>query len=390
MLINDQNQNLNNIEKVLDFYRKERFPLHSCIRNGTLEHFHHVLRGVIADYDSGNKNNKDIIKNIINNRDYDLNTPLHIAVSSRNLGIVEHLLRHGANPNLRNVFDNTPLHTAAHRDQDGYIVQCLLEHRNQANPKHKVNPKLRNIIGNTALHVAVFCKNLKAIERFFSHQEGKEVFLNITNNCGKTPLDLAKELAKENEGVDVLNFINNQRKLIADHMVTCPLRHSHFMHLANNVIIDVNNMLLDNKSLILTGLIDCFNRPKIHPLTLETNLTSIRYSIECGARIFKMDGNGKSMMSILVGIKDDKQRRSICNTLKAYKDSLCFEEERSCIEEMPNGSAKEQMRQLLKKWWSGVELYQYIKGIFADSRLYDLQVNGVILKTSTSPVCNDS
>jgi len=332
MLINDQNQNLNSI--------------------------------------------KDIIKNIINKRDYDLNTPLHIAVSSRNLGIVEHLLRHGANPNLRNVFDNTPLHTADHRDQDGSIVQCLLEHRNKANPKHKVNPKLRNIIGNTALHVAVFCKNLKAIEHFFSHQEGKEVFLNITNNCGRTPLDLAKE----NEYADVLDFINDQRKLIAYRMVTCPLRHSHFMHLANNIIIDVNNMLLDNKSLILTGLIDCFNRPKIHPLTLETNLTSIRYSIECGARIFKMDGNGKSMMSILVGIKDDKQRRSICNTLEAYKDSLCIEEEKSCIEEMPNGSAKEQMRQLLKKWRSGVELYQYIKGIFADSRLHDLQVNGCNIK----------
>jgi hypothetical protein len=221
--------------------------------------------------------------------------------------------------------------------------------------------------------MAILHKNFSAIERFFSYNNGAKVFLNIPNNCGKTPLDLAKKEEYE----DVLDFINDQRKLIAYHMVTYPLRHSHFMHLANNVIIDINNMLLNDKNLILTGLIDCFNSPKIHPLTLETNLTSIRYSIECDARIFKMDGNGKSMMSILVGIRDDKQRRSICNTLEAYKDSLCFEKEKSCIEEMPDGFAKEQMRQLLKKWQSGVELYQYIKGIFADSRLHDLQVNGV-------------
>ncbi|VVC42942.1 Ankyrin repeat-containing domain,Ankyrin repeat [Cinara cedri] len=374
MLINDQNQNLNSIDKkILDFYRKERFPLHYCIRNGKPEHFYHVFRDFIADCD-GDK------KYIINERDYNLNTPLHIAVLSLNLGIVEHLLRHEANPNVKNAVNSTPLHIAAHRDKDGSIVQCLLGHRNKANPKHKVNPKLRNIIGSTALHVAVFCKNLKAIEHFFSYNNGAKVFLNIPNNCGETPLDLAKK------NQDVLDFINDQRKLIAYHMVTYPLRHSPFMHLANNVIVDINNILLDDKSLILTGLIDCFNRPKIHPLMLDT----IRYSIECGARIFKMDGNGKSMMSILVGIKDDKQRRSICNTLEAYKDSLCIEKEKSCVEEMPDGSAKEQMRQLLKKWQSGVELYQYIKGIFADSRLHDLQVHGVMSKTSTSPVCNDS
>lgn len=50
-----------------------------------------------------------------------------------------------------------------------------------------------------------------------------------------------------------------------------------------------------------------------------------------------MDGNGKSMISILVGIKDDKQRRNICNTLEVYKDSLCIEEEKSYIEEMRDG-----------------------------------------------------
>ncbi|MBD0391518.1 ankyrin repeat domain-containing protein [Wolbachia endosymbiont of Pentalonia nigronervosa] len=339
------NKNLNDVvKKVLDFYKKERFPLHACIQNVTSEHFYHVLNDVIADYD-------DNIEDVVNEADRYFNTPLHMAALYKRPDIVELLLERGADSQLQNVLGDTPLHIAVCMDSNGSIVKHLLTH---------TNPKLRNAEGNTPLHIAILCQNFSAIEHFFNYKEGVKVFTNIKNSNGKTPLDLANQ--------DVLNFINNKRTLLVRYTVTHSIGHRKFLHLVNNVGIDLNNMLLASGSSILTGLMNAFNIPKIKQSTLNKKLASIRHNIRCGARIFKMDSNGKSMMSILVGIKDDQRRRSLCNILEAHKKKLCVKEERlfiekekSCVEEMPNGSAKEQMYELLQKWQSGVELYKCIE-----------------------------
>ncbi|VVC42940.1 Transketolase, N-terminal,Thiamin diphosphate-binding fold,Ankyrin repeat-containing domain,Ankyrin, partial [Cinara cedri] len=306
-------------------------------RSGTSEHFNRIFWDIIEDYN-------DDTGHIINETDLGLYTPLHIAVLYQKLDIVRFLLENGANTQLQNISGDTPLHIAARVDRNGFIVGHLLRY---------ANPKLRNTEGNTPLHIAVLHQNFSAIEHFFYYKKGVKVYLNKKNSNGKTPLDLANQ--------DVLNFINNKRAWLVRHTVTHSIGHRKFLHLVNNVGIDLNNMLLASGSSILTGLMNSFNTPSTQSSTLNKKLTSIKHNIKCGARIFKMDGNGKSMMSILVGITDDERRRSLCNTLEAHKKKLSSKEEKSCIEEMPNGSKKEQMRQLLQRWQSGVELYQCIE-----------------------------
>ncbi|MBD0391517.1 ankyrin repeat domain-containing protein [Wolbachia endosymbiont of Pentalonia nigronervosa] len=334
-------QNLNSVtEKILDLYKKEECPLHICVQNGT-SYLYHVL-------------------NDVNQANRCLNTPLHLAALYQRLDLVLWLLKRGANPQLQNLLRDTPLHIAAAVDKRGFIVQLLLD--------YQANLQLQNVEGNTPLHIAVSCQNLMAIEHFFNYKNGTEVVLNIINNCGKTPLDLA------DENKDILNFINKKRKNIARYMVTHQFSLDNYKHFVNNIGIDINNMLLANRQLILTGLINYFNRPGICQPTLNRKLISIKHSIECDARIFQIDGNGKSMMSILVDITDDQRRRSICNTLEKYKDSLCFEKEKSCIEEMPNGSTKEQMHLLLYRWQSGFKLYECIEEVFLSMSALNLVI----------------
>jgi len=346
MLSNDQNLN-SFTEKVLDLYKKQECPLHICVQNGT-SHLYYAL-------------------NDVNQVDQYLNTPLHMAALYNNPDIVERLLERRANPQLQNLLRETPLHIAAVVDKEGFIVQRLLD--------CQVNLQLQNVEGNTPLHIAVLHKNFKAIERFFNHKHGTEVFINVVNNYGKTPLDLA------NQNEDVVHFINEQRKNIAYHMVTYPFGLDNCKHFVNNVGIDINNMLLASGSSILTGLVSYCNRPKIYQPTLSKKLRSIRHSIECGARIFKMDGNGESAVSILVGIDDDQRKRSVCDTLEAHKEKLSskeeelfIKEEKSCIEEMPDGATKEQMRQLLQKWQSGVKLYECLKDIVTNMSALNLVI----------------
>lgn len=150
MLSNNQNLN-NTVKKVLNFYKKEEFPLHACIQNGASEYFYHILNAVIADCG-------DDTGAIINKEDQHLHTLLHLAALYEMPGIVRFLLENGANSQLQNVLGDTPLHIAARVDRNGPIVKHLLTH---------TNSKLRNAEGNTPLHIAILCQNFSAIEHFF-------------------------------------------------------------------------------------------------------------------------------------------------------------------------------------------------------------------------------
>ena len=70
-------------------------------------------------------------------------TPLASAAGANNAAAVEILLKHGANPNVRNRNGATPLHWAAHRDVDSKIFELLLD--------HGADPNVRSSIGRTPL-----------------------------------------------------------------------------------------------------------------------------------------------------------------------------------------------------------------------------------------------
>ncbi len=53
-------------------------------------------------------------------------TPLHFAVIRRKYGVVEYLLKRGANPNVRDRYGNTPLHYA-YENGDVRMVSVLMK-----------------------------------------------------------------------------------------------------------------------------------------------------------------------------------------------------------------------------------------------------------------------
>ena len=103
-------------------------------------------------------------------------TPLHVAADRGYLRIVKFLLKHGANPNMKNDYGNTPLHDAAafgHRE----VVKLLLE--------HGADPNIKNNDGSTPLHHAAESGNSKVVEVLLEHGADPNIQDDID---GWTPL----------------------------------------------------------------------------------------------------------------------------------------------------------------------------------------------------------
>ena len=75
-------------------------------------------------------------------RDSDGNALLELAVAKRNAAVVQCLLSAGANPNIVNAFQNTPLHTAAGAGED-QLIRLLLQ--------FQASPNVMNVDGMTPL-----------------------------------------------------------------------------------------------------------------------------------------------------------------------------------------------------------------------------------------------
>src|SRR3989339_263554 len=108
-------------------------------------------------------------------------TPLYLACNFNNLGIVEILLKNGANPNTPNNTGQTPLYRVCNNNALGIvldIVKALLE--NGANPN---TPSA----GGTPLHKACMYENLPIIEILLKYSANP----NTPNTLGKTPLYIA-------------------------------------------------------------------------------------------------------------------------------------------------------------------------------------------------------
>ena len=107
-------------------------------------------------------------------------TPLHVAADRGYLGIVKFLLRHGANPNMKNDYGNTPLHFAALYGHPE-VVKLLI--------KHGADPNIKNNYGWTPLHDAAYNGRLDVVKLLLEHGANP----NIQNNAGLTPLHYAVE-----------------------------------------------------------------------------------------------------------------------------------------------------------------------------------------------------
>ncbi|XP_046452784.1 putative ankyrin repeat protein RF_0381 [Daphnia pulex] len=124
-------------------------------------------------------------------------TALHAAAYASNVIAVKRLIEKGANPNLFDKDDLSPLHVAALQNNGNPMIDLLLEAQ-KVNGMGDVN--YRNGCGWTALHYAAESSNEITAE----HLIVKGADVNCRDNNGITPLYLAALSAKDMKIVDLL------------------------------------------------------------------------------------------------------------------------------------------------------------------------------------------
>lgn len=135
---------------------------------------------------AASENNVSLVKKLIkagldvNQADVDSkNTLLHAVAVNGSEDVAKILLKHGANPNLQNIDNYSPLHFAVSNNNTS-IAKVLLE--------YEANPNQGNKYGQTPMHLAVFRGNTSIAKVLLENGANP----NQGDNNGISPLDNAK------------------------------------------------------------------------------------------------------------------------------------------------------------------------------------------------------
>ena len=115
------------------------------------------------------------------------NTFLHLACYADKINVVKMLLAKGADINAKDIYDDTIVHFACKKGHID-VVKMLLAKGADINAKDSD--------GNTPLHGACQEGHIEVIKKLLEFPAVLDS-LTITNNNGKTPLELAKEINKQ-------------------------------------------------------------------------------------------------------------------------------------------------------------------------------------------------
>ena len=138
---------------------------------------------------------------VVNTKDKDGKTPLHIAVWENDYEKVEALVKSGADVNAKDDYDNTPLHRAAYWNRSE-TAEVLLKNGAAVNAKDDYD--------NTPLHKAAYRKAREVAKVLLKNGAA----VNAKDNEGKTPLhkaakhnarEVAKVLLKNGAAVNAKN-----------------------------------------------------------------------------------------------------------------------------------------------------------------------------------------
>lgn len=155
---------------VLEITVHAGYPLHDAIKTGNVS----VAQELIASgIDLAEKDGAAL-------------TPLHYAAIGGHKEIAGILLARGAEPDVRGMYDMTPLMYAVGQKK---IVTLLLEHR--------ANVHAQDFFGMTALHKAV-TQNAQSISLLFKYG----AYIDAPTKMGYTPLNLALSLPNPPAGIE--------------------------------------------------------------------------------------------------------------------------------------------------------------------------------------------
>lgn len=138
-------------------------------------------------------------------------TLLMNSVVNNDFEIVNYLLKAGADPDVSNIYDETPLYHAV-ENKNYKIINCLLE--------NGANTNLQQQDGDTPLHLAVVKNDYKIVKLLLLYKADPTL---TTFESGQTPLDLACEKG-QTKIMDILatkmkemGYFNNQSGLQSEH-----------------------------------------------------------------------------------------------------------------------------------------------------------------------------
>ncbi|XP_071485203.1 nuclear factor NF-kappa-B p105 subunit-like [Diadema antillarum] len=157
-------------------------PLHAAVIHKKYDVLHALLSAVIKIPNQG----------IVNQVNHLKQTPLHLAVLTKQSRMVEVLLRCGATPNVSDQEGNTPVHLAAkHGVDDGMTFLVCGPKAKAAIIPPKADLNLRNYAGLAPVHLAVLSRNLHILRTLVS--AGADASLP-DGKIGRSPLHYAIEM----------------------------------------------------------------------------------------------------------------------------------------------------------------------------------------------------
>jgi len=242
----------------------------------------------------------------------DNQTPLHIASSQGQSGIVRYLLANGASTTAQDNTGATPLHEAVRYGQTD-IVRILLESGAKVNardslgktpllliiPKEsqdiiytlllakKADANAKDLYGDTPLHIATMGEvNINILQKLFT--AGADI--NERNKAGVTPLSLAVEHNLK----DHIKFYAN---LGAD-INAEDKQHDTPLTRAFSKDLDTLKMLVNKNNIASRD--SAGNTPLHLAITYKVNMDYIRYLLDCGADIDARNSNGDSVLYLAV------------------------------------------------------------------------------------------
>ncbi len=177
--LNNNTDNLSKYLKKLMLYLKDPYDIN----------YINTTQGVPLLVEAIMQDNIDAVK-ILLESNIDINaiykhliypTALHSAVVKNNIHILQYLLQRGADPDVQDIYNNTPLMIAAVTCSKKIIIQKLLEKTKNIN--------IQNGQQDTALMLAAMKGNADIVKLFIEHGSN----IDLQNNRGVTALMLACE-----------------------------------------------------------------------------------------------------------------------------------------------------------------------------------------------------
>ncbi|XP_041367532.1 NF-kappa-B inhibitor epsilon-like [Gigantopelta aegis] len=143
---------------------------------------------------------------LLNLQNHQFQTPLHLAVATRQLEVVRRLLEAGASRDCRDSLGNTPLHVACREGHADVVASLLSDGNNGKGVAHSKDVALKNYDGHTCLHMAAMTTNFTNLDLLL--EKGADINAGDMKS-GRTILHYAAELGS----VTLTNYLMQQKNL---------------------------------------------------------------------------------------------------------------------------------------------------------------------------------